>query len=150
MFKPDCPLCSDQARSIALWHNQELRVIDAADPNYPGFTRVVWHDHAAEMTDLNSPERRHIMDVVWVVEETLRKTLKPHKVNLAQLGNQVPHVHWHVIPRWTVDPSFPDAIWAAPAARAVEQQQAWQALRTQVAELVPKYHEALRDALESM
>lgn len=150
MFKPDCPLCSAQARSTALWQNQELRVIDAAEPDYPGFTRVIWHDHVAEMTVLNSPERRHIMDVVWVVEETLRKTLKPHKVNLAQLGNQVPHVHWHIIPRWPIDPRFPDAIWAPALMRPAEQQQAWQTLRTQVAQLIPEYHEALRDALESM
>jgi len=38
----------------------------------------------------------------------------PHKVNLASLGNVVPHVHWHVIPRFLDDRHYPDPVWAAP------------------------------------
>jgi hypothetical protein len=37
--------------------------------------------------------------------------LGAEKVNLASLGNQVPHLHWHVIPRFKDDPHFPFAIW---------------------------------------
>jgi len=43
----------------------------------------------------------------------LRDTLQPDKINLASLGNQVPHLHWHVIPRFADDAHFPDPIWAA-------------------------------------
>ena len=38
--------------------------------------------------------------------------MRPTKINLASLGNVVPHVHWHIIPRWTHDSHFPDPIWA--------------------------------------
>jgi len=38
----------------------------------------------------------------------------PHKVNLASLGNVVPHVHWHVIPRFLDDRHYPDPVWTAP------------------------------------
>jgi len=37
--------------------------------------------------------------------------LHPDKINLASLGNQVPHLHWHVIPRFKDDPHWPFAIW---------------------------------------
>jgi diadenosine tetraphosphate (Ap4A) HIT family hydrolase len=40
--------------------------------------------------------------------------MKPGKVNLASLGNQVPHLHWHVIPRYADDAHFPKPIWATP------------------------------------
>lgn len=57
-------------------------------------------------------QRQHFMAVVVGVEEVLRDTLQPDKINLASLGNQVPHLHWHVIPRFTDDAHFPDPIWS--------------------------------------
>ncbi len=66
------------------------------------------------MTDLG--ERDRLMEVVFACESALRQLYKPDKVNLASLGNVVPHVHWHVIARFADDAHFPDAIWA-PARR---------------------------------
>ena len=54
------------------------------------------------------------MDVVVSVEKTLREQLQPTKVNLAALGNAVPHLHWHVIARFDWDSHFPGSVWAAP------------------------------------
>jgi diadenosine tetraphosphate (Ap4A) HIT family hydrolase len=52
------------------------------------------------------------MAIVFAVEQVLRELLQPEKINLASLGNQVPHLHWHVIPRFSDDAHFPDPIWA--------------------------------------
>ena len=60
------------------------------------------------------------MTVVWAVEAVLRQALEPAKINLASLGNQVPHLHWHIIPRFSDDAHFPDAVWAAPRRAGVE------------------------------
>jgi diadenosine tetraphosphate (Ap4A) HIT family hydrolase len=65
------------------------------------------------MTDLDAAERQALMAVVWAVEEAVRETMEPDKMNLASLGNMVPHVHWHVIPRFRDDRHFPGPIWAA-------------------------------------
>lgn len=54
------------------------------------------------------------MNVVLAVEATLRELLRPDKINLAALGNRVPHLHWHVIPRFSDDAHYPDAIWSEP------------------------------------
>ena len=109
-----CSLCVPPA--TPLWSHPDLFVIDAAEPDYPGFTRVIWRRHVAEMTDLQAADRDRLMSVVWCVEAAQRGVLRPRKINLASLGNQVPHLHWHVIPRWAEDPAYPDAIWA-PARR---------------------------------
>jgi diadenosine tetraphosphate (Ap4A) HIT family hydrolase len=53
------------------------------------------------------------MNVVAGVERGLRIFLAPDKINLASLGNAVPHLHWHVIPRYRDDSHFPEAIWGA-------------------------------------
>jgi diadenosine tetraphosphate (Ap4A) HIT family hydrolase len=57
---------------------------------------------------------------VYRVELALREVLKPAKVNVASLGNVVPHLHWHVIPRFTDDAHFPSPVWAAPARQTAE------------------------------
>jgi len=90
-------------------------VVRPAVEGYPGFLRVIVNRHVKEMTDLQ--ERARLMQVVFACEEVLRKLYRPEKVNLASLGNVMPHVHWHVIARFVDDAHFPDAIWA-PARRS--------------------------------
>lgn len=107
-----CPLC-DSAADRILWQDDDCRVIRVDDPDYPGFCRVIWHAHVAEMTDLLDAQRNHLMKVVFATEQVLRDTLHPHKINLASLGNMVPHLHWHVIPRFSDDRHFPQPVWAA-------------------------------------
>jgi diadenosine tetraphosphate (Ap4A) HIT family hydrolase len=68
----------------------------------------------AEMTDLPPSDRSHLMSIVLAVEAALRALLDPHKMNLASLGNQVPHLHWHVVPRFADDSHFPRPVWDRP------------------------------------
>ncbi|MEJ0011749.1 MAG: HIT family protein [Bauldia sp.] len=108
-----CPYC-DAPGGRALWMDRRCRVVLIEDTAFAGFCRVVWNDHVKEMTDLGDADRAHVMDVVAVVERALRDLLQPDKINLAAMGTQVPHLHWHVIPRFRDDTHYPDAIWAAP------------------------------------
>lgn len=72
----------------------------------------------SEMTDLSAAERVYLMDAVFATEAALREVLAPDKINLASLGNMVPHLHWHIIPRYIDDPHFPLPIWAQPCRNA--------------------------------
>jgi diadenosine tetraphosphate (Ap4A) HIT family hydrolase len=107
-----CPLCQPQNEAV-LWRDDRCHVILVGDTDYPGFCRVIWNAHVPEMTDLAPREREQLMSVVFGVEQVLRELLQPDKINLAALGNQVPHLHWHVIPRFDDDAHFPDPVWAA-------------------------------------
>jgi diadenosine tetraphosphate (Ap4A) HIT family hydrolase len=108
----DCPLCAAAGEDV-LWQDARCRVILAGDVDYPGFCRVIWGQHVREMSDLAPADREHFMVVVYRVERALRALMAPDKINLASLGNQVPHLHWHVIPRFADDAHFPDPVWAA-------------------------------------
>lgn len=110
---PSCPLCVGHGGEL-LWRDGLCHVLLVDEPGYPGCCRVVLNRHVAEMTDLEEHEREHMMRVVFAVEREMRRLLSPAKINLASLGNQVPHVHWHVIPRWLEDRHFPAPIWSAP------------------------------------
>lgn len=89
-----------------------IRVGGQEGIDYPGFCRVVWRAHVSEMSDLANSERQHLMALVFATESALRRLYAPKKINLASLGNLVPHLHWHVIPRYVDDPLFPAPIWA--------------------------------------
>lgn len=115
MSSAPCELCG---ATSAAWSEvaaddrlRVLRVLDA--PDFPGFYRVVWRSHVAEFTDLSAADRLHCMEAVAGVEQVLREVLAPTKINLASLGNVVPHLHWHVIARFADDSHFPQPIWGA-------------------------------------
>jgi len=111
----DCELCTSPGGEL-LWEDgccRVVRVADAAGAAFPGFCRVIWRQHVAEMSALATGEAQHLMKVVLATERALRRMVQPDKINLASLGNLVPHLHWHVIPRWKDDSHFPAPIWAA-------------------------------------
>ena len=107
-----CPLCATDGGAL-VWRGAHLRVIRADEVGFPAFYRVVWNTHVAEFSDLDAASRQHCMEVVTVVEQALRDHLQPTKINLAALGNMVPHLHWHVIARFDWDSHFPAPVWAA-------------------------------------
>ncbi len=115
----DCVLCKSDGGEL-VWRDGFCRVVLVDDPDYPGFCRVVLNDHTSEMTQLKSTDRERLMRVVFATEATLREMMSPVKINLASLGNMVPHLHWHVIPRFSDDRHFPASIWAEPRRPAAE------------------------------
>ncbi len=114
-----CELC--ELAVPTAYANDKLSVILVDDANYPGFCRVIWRGHVREMSDLADADRLLLNDAVWRVELAVRAVMEPLKVNVASLGNVVPHLHWHVIPRYADDAHFPAPVWAQ-AVRTTDEQ----------------------------
>ena len=132
-----CELCEQHGGEI-LHRDAQWRVVLVDDPDYPGFCRVIWNGHLKEMTDLPAAQRTQLMDAVWQVESAVREVMRPDKINLASLGNMVPHLHWHIIPRYAQDAHFPAPVWAAArrasvAADLAQRRALLPALRTAIA-----------------
>jgi diadenosine tetraphosphate (Ap4A) HIT family hydrolase len=113
-----CALC-EQPGGRLLWCDRDWRVIRADDADFPAFYRVVCNRHVGEFSDLAPDDRTRCMDLVCAIERVLLERLHPAKVNLAALGNVVPHLHWHVVARFAWDSRFPQPIWA-PAQRVAD------------------------------
>ncbi|MDA8363180.1 MAG: HIT family protein [Gammaproteobacteria bacterium] len=114
-----CPMCLASDENV-LWHGRRCRIILVDDEDHAGYCRVIWGAHVKEMTDLASTERAHFMRIVFAAERAVRTVMHPDKINLATLGNQVPHLHWHVIPRYVDDATYPDSAWSPPHRAGVQ------------------------------
>jgi diadenosine tetraphosphate (Ap4A) HIT family hydrolase len=118
-----CPLCTLPAGEL-LHEDARLWVLLVDEAGYPGFCRVIWKQHVREMSDLSAADARHLLDWVLHTEKAIRQVMQPDKINLASLGNVVPHLHWHVIPRFADDAHFPSPIWASPQRDGADHSQA--------------------------
>lgn len=108
---PGCPLCETDGGAL-VWRGPQFRLVRVDQHGIGAFYRLIWNRHVREWTDLTRSERGLGLDAVAAVERTVREVLAPDKVNLASLGNQVPHLHWHIVARWSWDSHWPDPVWA--------------------------------------
>jgi len=107
-----CEFCVTAGGAV-LWYDGFARAVLIGDADHPAYCRVILDAHRKEMTDLTEAERARLMNTVFVVERVLRELLVPEKINLASFGNMVPHLHWHIIPRFADDPHFPNPVFGA-------------------------------------
>ncbi len=106
----NCFFCANPGGRV-LYNCELYRIILVEDEFYPGYLRVVLNQHLRELSDLSEADNLLLYQAVIRCETVLRKILDPHKINIASFGNQTPHVHWHIIPRFNDDRHFPNPTW---------------------------------------
>ena len=138
MTIPACRACHGQ------WPAADAFIADCGpakaylheDQFFAGWTVLVLKRHVTELYDLDSRERAALMDAVSEVARALASVYAAVKINYALLGNQLPHIHWHVIPRAADDPIPREPVWThAHAPRALsagEQRTRIRALRARL------------------
>lgn len=107
---------ADDTHPVASLTLCELRLMD--DANYPWLVVVPRVEDAVELVDLDAEQRHRLTDEVDLAGRALRTLFRPHKLNVAALGNLVPQLHVHVIARFEGDPAWPAPVWGRVAARA--------------------------------
>jgi diadenosine tetraphosphate (Ap4A) HIT family hydrolase len=66
-----------------------------------------------DLHDVPRAERTQLFDEIEAVSTTLQALVRPHKLNVAALGNQVPQLHIHVIARKMDDAAWPAPVWGS-------------------------------------
>ena len=113
MTDPTCKACQ------ASWPREDHVIVDLGlsraylheDQFFPGWTVVVFKRHATELFHLAPTERIQLMEEVNLVAKTLAQIYDAKKMNYELLGNQLPHIHWHVIPRLAGDQAPLEPVW---------------------------------------
>ncbi len=145
-FVADCPLCHPQNETL-VWQDRTWRVILVDDARFPAYTRLIHNEHVREMSDLSVEQRMQCMDIICRIEIAMRGVLGPDKINLAQFGNMVPHLHWHIIPRWRNDPHFPESVWGPATTRTPSRQQEWTEKAERLLGRLDQYQQTLKATL---
>ncbi|CAH2030239.1 HIT family protein [Trichlorobacter ammonificans] len=84
------------------------------DQFFPGYCLLFTREHVTELFHLERQVRQELMEEVCRVAAVLAPLFRADKINYELLGNMVPHIHWHLVPRRGDDPLWPRPIWAEP------------------------------------
>jgi diadenosine tetraphosphate (Ap4A) HIT family hydrolase len=108
-----CTMCAALSKRdgffIADWPHHVWRL--AEDQTWPGWSMLIHKKHVTELFEMSPAERAAAMEEVSEAARILKNTFGATKMNIELLGNQEPHVHWHIIPRRTDDPAWNRPIW---------------------------------------
>jgi diadenosine tetraphosphate (Ap4A) HIT family hydrolase len=107
-----CPMCGALGQDTADDHAVYVGELPTSEvrlerrSRLPGYCIVIWrHGHVAEPTDLDSDAAGRYWADVLAVSRAIEEEFRPLKMNLLTLGNWVPHLHTHVLPRYLDDPA---------------------------------------------
>ena len=78
---------------------------------FSGYCVLLSKHHYKEMSDLPSPAREELFQELMLASKAIEKVMSPDKMNLCSLGNVVPHLHWHLFPRYKSDEKFHEPPW---------------------------------------
>lgn len=106
-----CPLCqslgeedNDHALLVARGRYVDVRI--DRDSAVPGYCVVIWNrGHVAELAQLDPTDLAGYWSEVSAVGRAIDRGFSPMKLNYQVLGNMVPHLHTHVLPRYREDPA---------------------------------------------
>lgn len=109
-----CPACTGR------WPAPALRIADCGttvaylhdDQFFPGWTVLLLKRHATELWQVEPAERAALIEEVARVARAVAAAFDAVKVNYELLGNQIAHIHWHLIPRRADDPAPRSPVWS--------------------------------------
>lgn len=109
------PQLADDTHPLAHWPLCEVRLMD--DANHPWLILVPRVEGAVELLDLDEAQQAELIREIDRAGRALQATMKPHKLNVAALGNVVPQLHVHVIARYRDDIAWPRPVWGMATAQ---------------------------------
>lgn len=114
MFELDPRLAADTVE-LARW--KLCRVLLMNDANYPWLILVPQRPDLRDFDEVAAADRGVLDGEITRACGALRTLFKPHKLNVASLGNAVPQLHIHVIARQTTDAAWPKPVWGVVPAK---------------------------------
>src|SRR5271166_5837544 len=119
MTSVDCPFCRKLSTLRELpdedivWQFAHSVAFLGPWQYYCGYCVLVGRRHATELSQLSAEERRGYLDEMCLLAAAIEAAVLPSKLNYELLGNQVPHLHWHLFPRSQRDPDRLKPVWLA-------------------------------------
>lgn len=85
-----------------VWRDERAVALLTIAPLKPGHTLVVPIEEVDHWVDLDPALMAHLTEVSRKIGVAVQRAFRPARVGLMIAGLEVPHVHLHVVPIWTV------------------------------------------------
>lgn len=114
---PPCPLCTrlntlrDLPDEDVVWQFPHSVALLGPWQYHTGYCVLVSRSHATELHHLPPAGLTAYLGEMALLTQAIATTFQPRKMNCELLGNQVPHLHWHLFPRRADDPETLKAAW---------------------------------------
>src|SRR5215510_3651195 len=106
-----CPLCRPRPDESAQWIRVSALSISTLyldrNQTYRGHCQVVFDPrHVVGLGNIGAQEFAAFLDDVRRAGQAIVRACQPDLMNYASLGNVVPHLHMHLVPRYRTDPRW--------------------------------------------
>jgi methyltransferase (TIGR00027 family) len=114
-----CPMDAPRPASNDYWDLVGQLTVSSLylskNQTYRGQCQLIFDSrHVARLDQLARPEWASLAADLYTAQQAVMRAVKPDHVNIELLGNVVPHLHWHIIPRYVGDPRWGAPVWQVP------------------------------------
>ena len=111
-----CPLDAPRPETNAHWDLVAVLSISSlyltSTQTYRGHCQLIFDArHVARPDQLTREEWTAWCADLFIAQAAIMHTVHADHVNIESLGNVVPHLHWHIVPRYRTDPRWGAPIW---------------------------------------
>ncbi len=111
-----CPLDAPRPRSNEHWEFVAPLSVSSlylsANQTYRGHCQLIFDPrHVSRVDELRRDEWQALAADLFAAQTAILRTVRADHVNVESLGNIVPHLHWHIVPRYRTDPRWGSPIW---------------------------------------
>ena len=118
-FDSPRPASTDERDFVATLTISSLYL--ARNQTYRGHCQLIFDPrHAARPDQLTSEEWSAFCSDLYKAQVAIVRTVHPDHINIELLGNVVPHLHWHIVPRYRNDARWGQPIWLTSPAEMLE------------------------------
>jgi len=112
-LQDDCWMCQGLHEPTHLIFYESKTSIAKLNPDqyFQGYSFVTLKWHCEELYTLSDKDRKNFLEDMSRVARALSEAISPDKMNYELLGNGMPHLHWHLIPRFKTDLLWGRPIW---------------------------------------
>lgn len=113
----DCLICekvrgAQEGKNPSLIHEFKQSFLVLGDHQYfKGYSVLLLKDHVRELHELSPLRQQELFSELMAAGRAVFEAFQPWKMNYSCYGNQVPHIHWHIFPRYESDPDHLQQPW---------------------------------------
>jgi methyltransferase (TIGR00027 family) len=114
-----CPMDAPRPASNEYWDLVGQLTVSSLyltkNQTYRGQCQLIFDArHVARVDQLSRPEWTSLAADLFTAQQAVARVVKPDHINIESLGNVVPHLHWHIIPRYVGDAMWGAPVWKIP------------------------------------